>query len=303
MTREDIEFEGEGGVTLRGWFYPAEHTPTPGPAPVVVMAHGLTCVKEMHLDDFAAYFAEAGLNVLAYDHRNFGDSDGLPRQEVDPVLQYRDYRNAISYASTRPDVNAAKVGVWGSSFTGGHVLTVSSIDKRVKAAVSQVPFISGPRTLSRAIRPDFIPHIREALNADRLHRFAGGEPTTMPVIAADPTEQALMPSTDTYEWFSKTAASRAPNWKNEVTVRSLELVTEYDPSSYIGRIAPTPLLMIVAEDDVVAPYMLALEAYEQAREPKRLLVVPGGHFDVYTGKGFEVCALAAREHFIKHLYD
>jgi dienelactone hydrolase len=82
MTREDIEFQGEGGVTLRGWFYTAKGAATP--APTVVMTHGMTGVKEMHLDDYAEFFADAGLNVLAYDHRNFGASDGAPRHAAAP---------------------------------------------------------------------------------------------------------------------------------------------------------------------------------------------------------------------------
>ncbi|MEU2337252.1 alpha/beta hydrolase [Streptomyces sp. NPDC006654] len=299
MNREDIEFKGEGGATLRGWFYPAEDTSTP--APVIVLAHGLSAVKEMHLDDYAAVFAEAGLNALVYDHQNFGDSDGSPRQEVDPVQQHRDFRNAITYATTRPDVDASKVGIWGSSFSGGHVLMVAAIDKRVKAVVSQVPFISGPRTLDRVVRPDFVPHTRAALDGDRLHRFAGGEPTTLPVVTPDPMGQAAMPAVEAYEWFSKTSAERAPNWKNEMTARSLELVSEYEPDSLISRITPTPLLMIVAAGDAVAPFEFALDAFEEAREPKQIIVIRGGHFDVYSGPGFEECSAAARDHFVRHL--
>jgi len=299
MKREDIEFNGEGGVTLRGWFYPA--TNASGPAPVVVLAHGLSGLKEMHLDDYAEVFAEAGLNALVYDHQNFGDSDGAPRQEVDPVLHYRDFRNAITYATTRTEVDASQVGIWGTSFSGGHVLMVAAIDKRVKAVVSQVPFISGPRTLSRLIRPDFVPHTRAALDGDRLARFTGEEPTMLPVITPDPMAQAVMPSTEAYEWFSKMSAERAPNWTNAMTARSLELASEYDPGSWISRIAPTPLLMIVSADDVVAPFELALDAYEQAREPKQILVTPGGHFDAYSGPGFDQCSAAARDHFVKHL--
>ncbi len=83
MTREDIEFKGEGDVTLRGWFYPAQGVD--GPAPAVVLSHGLTAVKEMHLGGFAEAFSAAGLSALVYDHHGFGDSEGLPRQEVDPV--------------------------------------------------------------------------------------------------------------------------------------------------------------------------------------------------------------------------
>ncbi|MEV7661933.1 alpha/beta hydrolase [Paenarthrobacter sp. NPDC089316] len=300
MTREDIEFNGEGGVALRGWFYHASSN-TGSPAPAIVLTHGVTAVKEMHLDDYAEYFAEAGLNVLVYDHRNFGDSEGTPRQEVDPVLQYRDIRNAITYLTTRPEVDASRIGLWGTSFAGGHALMVAAIDKRVKAVVAQVPFISGSGTLSHFIRPDFVPHTREMFAGDRQHRFTGGEPNMIPVVTPDPSGPALMASTDAYEWFTKTAANRAPNWKNEVTARSLELATEYEPGRYISQISPTPLLMIVATNDGVAPHQFALDAFENAREPKQLIFSPGGHFDAYTGPGFDKSAAAARNHFLQHL--
>ncbi len=180
-------------------------------------------------------------------------------------------------------------------------LMVAAIDKRVKAVVAQVPFISGSGTLSHFIRPDFVPHTREVFAGDRLHRFNGGDPNTLPVVTPDPMAQAIMASTDAYEWFTKTAADRAPNWKNEVTARSLEMATEYEPGRFIGQISPTPLLMIVATEDGVAPHQFALAAYEEAREPKELLFSPGGHFDAYTGQGFDQCAAAARNHFIEHL--
>ncbi|MEU2007254.1 alpha/beta hydrolase [Rhodococcus sp. NPDC019627] len=299
MNREDIEFKGEGDVTLRGWFYPAQNTTTP--APVIILVHGMSGVKEMHLDDYANVFAEAGLNAIAYDHQNFGDSDGTPRQELDPVLQYRDIRNAISYAIARPEVDGNRVGVWGTSFAGGHALMVAAIDKRVKAVVAQVPFVSGPETLVRLLRGDFLLHVRDNLAADRANRFHDGAPAMLPAVSPDPMGQAAMPQTDAYEWFTKTAALRAPNWKNEMTARSLELASEYDPGSFITQISPTPLLMIVANEDTSTPYALALDAYERAREPKQLLVTQGGHFDFYTGPGFDQVSTAARDHFVTHL--
>ena len=82
MTRRDIEFDAEG-VILRGWFYAASGADQ-HPAPTVVLAHGFSAVKEMYLDQFADVFAAAGLNALVFDHRNFGASDGEPRQEIDP---------------------------------------------------------------------------------------------------------------------------------------------------------------------------------------------------------------------------
>jgi hypothetical protein len=144
------------------------------------------------------------------------------------------------------------------------------------------------------------------LDGDRAQRFGGGAPAIFPVVAPEPIaldlmSQAVLPSTDSYAWFSTTAADRAPNWKNEITARSLELLNEYDPGAWIDRVAPTPLLMIVGANDVVAPFDLALGAYEAARQPKQILVTRGGHFDAYIGAGFDESSAAARDHFLKHL--
>ena len=110
--RQDIEFDAEG-VTLRGWLYlPDEAT---GPVPTVVMAHGFSAVKEMYLDSFAEAFAAGGLGALVFDNRNFGASDGEPRQEIDPWAQVRDYRHTITWAQARSEVDADRIGVWGSA--------------------------------------------------------------------------------------------------------------------------------------------------------------------------------------------
>lgn len=150
-----------------------------------------------------------------------------------------------------------------------------------------MPFISGSRSFGAQVRPDFVSHVRDQFHGDRLNRFSGGEPAKLPAITDDPAGQAMMPAPDAYEWFSKGSANRAPNWKNEVTARSLEWASEYEPGSYISRISPTPLLMLVADQDTVAPFQFALDAFEEAREPKELKILSGGHFDAYGGPGFE----------------
>jgi len=151
MARRDIAFDAEG-VTLRGWFYEGAS----GPAPTIVMAHGFSAVKEMYLDKYAETFAAAGLNALVFDNRNFGASDGEPRQEIDPWAQVRDYRHAITYATTLPEVDRDRIGVWGSSYSGGHVLVVAAIDRRVKAVVAQVPLVSGHDNFRALVRADFL---------------------------------------------------------------------------------------------------------------------------------------------------
>jgi uncharacterized protein len=147
--RRNIEFNADG-VTLRGWFYVPDQKSDK--FPVVVMAHGFTALKEMTLDRYADVFCNGGLAVLVYDNRCLGDSDGTPRHDIDPVAQRRDYRCAITFAQQQAEVDPAWVGIWGTSYTGGTVLGVAALDKRVKAVVSQVPFVHGLKNIQQFLR-------------------------------------------------------------------------------------------------------------------------------------------------------
>src|SRR5881409_2554365 len=169
--RRDIAFKTEDGVTLRGWLYLPDRTA--GQAATVVMAHGFSAVKEMYLDKFAEVFAAGGLGALVFDNRNFGASGGEPRQEIDPWEQVRDYRDAITFVEGLPETDADRIGIWGSSYSGGHVLVVGAIDRRVRCVVSQVPLVSGHRNARRLIRADFIAVVQGQFDSDRRARYAG----------------------------------------------------------------------------------------------------------------------------------
>lgn len=299
--REDIEFES-GGVTLRGWFYRPDDAS--GELPCVVLNHGFAAVKEMHLDDYAEVFCAAGLACVVHDHPGFGASDNnpaKPRQEIDPWEQIRGIQDAITYAQNRPEVDAGRIGVWGSSYGGAHAYVVAAIDRRVKAVVGQVPLISGRRNFETLVRVDFWAATWELLAADRQGRARGEAPIMLPVVHENPLEQSALPTPDSYEFFTRAAAERAPAFVNEVTARTLELFQGYEPGEYLKRIAPTPLLMVVAPLDRLAPGEWACEAYETASHPKRLELLSGGHFDAYTGDGFARSSGAARDWFVEHL--
>jgi fermentation-respiration switch protein FrsA (DUF1100 family) len=295
--RTDIEFDAEG-VTLRGWLYRPDGAG--GPLPTVVMAHGFSAVKEMYLDRFAEHFAAAGLAALVFDNRNFGASDGQPRQEIDPWAQVRDYRHAITFARFLPEVDSERIGIWGSSYSGGHVQVVGAIDRRVRAVVAQVPLISGWRNVLRLVRADLIAQFRAMFDADREARFEGKEPAMVPVVNDDPLGPAALATADSFSWFTETGRTRAPAWRNEVTLRSVELLTEYEPGTYIERISPTPLLVVVAAKDHLTVADEALAAFNRALEPKKLVLLSGGHFDAYVDD-FSTAAGAATDWFVQHL--
>ncbi len=111
----------------------------------------------------------------------------------------------------------------------------------------------------------------------------------------------MLPTADSWQWFSETGKTRAPSWHNAVTLRSVEMFLEYEPGTYISRVSPTPLLMVVAAGDILTVSDLAIDAYENAREPKKLVILPGGHFGAYTGPDFELSSGAARAWLVQHL--
>ncbi len=296
--RRNIEFRASDGVTLRGWFYSPDGIS--GPAPTIVMAHGFSAVKENYLDRFAEVFSAAGLAALVYDNRNLGESDGEPRQEIDPWDQINDYRDAITFAQSLPEVDAERIGIWGSSYSGAHVLVVGAVDRRVKCVTAQVPLISGHRNARRLIRADLIAAVQGMCEQDRVDRYQGKAPGMIAVVSNDPAVPCALPTADSYDWFTETAKLRAPNWRNETTLKSVEMFLEYEPGAYLEYISPTPALLVVAKGDHLTVVDEALAAYNRMLEPKKVVILGGGHFDAYVAD-FERSSGVARDWFLAHL--
>lgn len=282
------------GVELDAWFYLPNQKQ---PAPAIVMSHGFAAIKELYIDKFAERFAEAGFAVILYDHRNFGKSGGDVRGEIIPHQQIEDMREVISWLSLCSEVDAARIGVWGSSFSGGHAIMLGALDRRIRCVVSQVPTISGYQTFLRRTGSE-VGTVRKAFHEDRIKRSQGEAPSYRRVIAQD-GEPGIYASTGAEEFYGA-AWTLAEGWENRVTLRSSEKASEYEPGFWIDRVSPTPLLMIVAEDDTVTPADLALSAYNKALEPKKLCMLPDGHFDPYL-KHSEKSVNAAIEWFEKYL--
>ncbi len=298
FARQDVTFTS-AGQKLAGWLYVPKGVKQGEKRPTIVMAHGWSAVKEMYLDDFAAKFANGGFVVLVFDYRNFGGSEGEPRSHIDPHMQHEDYKNAITWAGLQPMVDAGRIGIWGSSYSGAHVIHLAAFDRRVKCAVAQVPLVNAMDNFRRLVRADFFPGTQAWLAADRMEEYTTGKINYLPVVAEQGKPSAL-PTQDSYDWFIKTGQSRAPKWDNRQTVRSLELALEYNPAANIHLISPTPFMMIVAENDVLTPTDLAIEAFGRAREPKQLVILPGGHFDAYVS-GFQGASTPALNWFKQHL--
>ncbi|MGR9090617.1 MAG: alpha/beta hydrolase [Gammaproteobacteria bacterium] len=287
MESRDIEFSSDG-LELRGWLA----TP-PGTAgtrhPLVIATHGLSGIIDLDLQRYAAAFTAAGFACLAYDHRNWGRSDGQPRGESDPWRQVADLREAISFARTLPEIDPDRIGLWGTSYAGGHVLTVTALDRRVRATVSQVPLISGSRTFEAWVPAAKREKFLVRLDTDRDARYRGESATTIP---------AALPDSETDEWVRHSDVDG--RYSNALTIRSFDLIRTYEPIDFASRVAPTPLLMIVAGNDEQTPTAWQHEAFALMGEPKQLVEIDCRHYDVYMDR-LDEAAAAATAWYTQHL--
>jgi fermentation-respiration switch protein FrsA (DUF1100 family) len=300
--RRDIEFPS-GGETVRGWLYTPEGGH--GPYPVVVMAGGWCYVKELVQPHVARCFADAGLAALLFDYRNFGASEGRRRQHIDPNAQIEDYRNAISFAETLDEVDPTRIGAWGLSYSGGHVLIVGATDPRVACVSAQIPVTDGYRNMRRVHGTIGFRKFEQLLIDDRRSRFATGEDGFLPHAASDPTDEvSTWPFPETFETFRELKAREAPAYENRSTIESAELLMSYHVNPYLPRLLDTPTQVIVAEHDDLTLWDLEIEAYNRIPTAKKRLVVIGGstHMTLYSDHSLLAQAAdAAREWFVQHL--
>ncbi|MBW0102547.1 alpha/beta hydrolase [Pseudonocardia sp. KRD291] len=293
--RQDTEFTADDGTVLRGWLYLPDG---PGPHSAISMAHGYAGTRRHGLEPFAEAFAADGHVVLLHDHRGFGDSGGEPRQDIDPWTQIADWRRALSHLESLPDVDSERLGLWGTSYAGGHALVLGATDPRLRAVVAQVPTVSGAEQTRRRVRPEDLAGFRAGLLDDERARAAGHPPARRAIVSDDPAVPASYRAPDAVAFYLQDLP--AGIWANEVTVRSTHAATTYEPGVFVERVSPVPLLMVVATHDTVTLTDTALAAYERALEPKRLTLIPGGHFDPYVAE-FAAASGAARAWFAEHL--
>jgi fermentation-respiration switch protein FrsA (DUF1100 family) len=300
--RQDVEFKS-GADTVRGWLYTPDEGQ--GPFPTIVMAGGWCYVKELVQPHYAQMYADAGLAALLFDYRNFGASDGGRRQHIDPTWQIEDYKNAISYAESRDDVDADRIGVWGLSYSGGHALIVGATDPRVKCIVSQIPVVDGYRNMRRVHGTMEFRAFEQLLIDDRRRRFATGEDGFLPHAAPDPNaEVSTWPFPETFHTFKELKASEAPAYENRSTIESAELLMSYSVEPYLARILNVPTLVVVAEGDDLTLWDLEIEVYNKLPTAKKKLVVIGDstHMTLYSDASLRTqAARAATEWFAAHL--
>jgi dienelactone hydrolase len=278
MQREDVWFNS-GSDRVNAWLYrPAGD----GDKPLLVMAHGLGAVRTMRLDAYAERFAAAGYACLVFDYRNFGDSEGAPRQLLDVKMQLQDWTVATAFARTLPGIDPKRIGLWGTSFSGGHVIATAARVPGIAAVVAQCPFTDSVASFS-AVNPLVSARLTALAVRDIATSRFGGNPV-MVKTAGHPGEVALMTAPDVYDGYLKLVPAGA-ELRNEVAARIGVKLLPYRPGRHAAQV-PCPILFCVCETDTVAPSG-PTKKYAATAPKGEIKLYPEGHFEIYVGDAFE----------------
>jgi hypothetical protein len=264
------------------------------------MAHGIGLTKEMGLPQFAERFAQAGFVVSLFDYRYQGASEGEPRGQMLPTEQHEDFRNAITWTQLQSEVDPERIGLWGFSYSGGHVLHLAAFDPRVKAIVAQMPTVNAFLNSRRLTSPLELHELTKIVSQDRIKRYQTGEVSYFPLVAP-PGQPCFLATPDAFTWVESTKSASEGRWENRLTFESIEHCLYYEPIPHLEAIFPTPLCLITGEKDFLSPADLTADVHARAMEPKSLTILKGGHFDGFHGEGFEIASTTALRWFEKYL--
>jgi len=292
FTRQDISFTS-GKDTCAGWLYLPTGVTAP---PVVILGHGLGATREMRLDAYAERFARAGIAALAFTYRHFGDSSGQPRQLLSIKRQLADWDSAIAYAKGRRETDGTRIAVWGSSFGGGHAITVASRHPELKAAVAQCPFTDGLAS-AVALGPAATINVLPLVARDYASIVRRREPVMIPLAGA-PGTLALMNAPDALPGYQALLPANS-SFRNEVAARVAPTIMMYRPGRAAKKVA-FPILFCISDTDTVTP-PAETERYARSAPRGEIKHYSAGHFAFYHGDPFEQLVTDQIDFLTRHL--
>jgi pimeloyl-ACP methyl ester carboxylesterase len=284
--RHDIEIISHG-VRLSAWHYEADNDDltTPSGRPCVVMAHGLGGTKDSGLAPFAERFAAAGADVVVFDYRGFGASEGEPRQVVDHRRHREDYQAVVDHVRALPGIDPDRIVLWGTSYSGGHIIAVAAEDPLIAGVISQgaamdglaavvnVGKYAGPRQLLRLTAHGL---------RDVAHALLRRPPHTLPLVAP-PGELGAMTTGDAEPGYQAIAG---PTLVNAMGARAAFTMPLNRPVTKARRLR-MPILLVMASQDEIAPPAAMERVAKRARGRVEVLRMDVGHFDLYVGDTLE----------------
>ena len=276
--KKPVAFFSEG-VRLVGDIYHPENLRPGERRAGIVLCHGYTGIKDLYLPDNARVLSEAGYVVMTFDYKGWGASGGA-RSRLAPYSRVADVQAALTFLGALPEVDAERLGIYGTSYGGATVVWVGAVDARVKCVVSVVGIGHGTRWMRSVRRPDEWHDLLERARRDRIKRALEGESELVK------REEILLPDRQSAE-LGAAARRNNPAAVSEIPLEYVDQTLEFNPEWVVERIAPRPVLFITTDDDRLVPPDESAALYARAGEPKKLVVLKGyGHYEVYAEPAF-----------------
>ena len=291
--RKAISFYSEGVRLVGDVFYPEGLRPSEKRAGIV-LCHGYTGVKDLYLPDNARVLNEAGYVVLTFDYKGWGDSEGS-RSRLAPYSRVADVQAALSFLGSLPEVDAARLGIYGTSYGGATVVWTAAIDPRVKCVVSVVGIGNGTRWMRSVRRPDEFHDLLARADQDRVRQALEGKSELVK------REEILLPDRQSAE-LAAVARRNNPAAVGTIPLEYIHETLEFNPEWVVDRIAPRPVLFITTDDDRLVPPEESVALHARAGEPKKLVILKGyGHYEVYLEPAFSEVMRETTAWFRRHL--
>jgi dipeptidyl aminopeptidase/acylaminoacyl peptidase len=291
MQQRVVHYYSEGSKVEADYYLP-DGAGNDARLPAIILCHGYSGLRRLILPDFARAFVGAGYAALAFDYRGFGGSAGS-KWRVLPQEQVQDIRNSVTWLENQPEVDPARIGIWGTSNGGAHVVAAAGCDDRIRCAVGQVGFGDGRRLVMGRYMPDESKAFLQLLKEQRRKRVLTGKGDAVPVGQLLNSAETTTMSAETMKYI--------PEVYCEIEWESAEATLEYRPIDVADKIAPRALMLIAGEHDTLCPFDDYRAVYERAGEPKRWICYPIGHYDIYKPEWIERTGRDALDWFNKYL--
>jgi len=294
--RKDVTFEVKGSK-ISAWLYLPDDLSSP--VPCIIMGHGAGGTKDMGLDLYAVRYVNAGFAVLVFDYRHFGESQGEPRNLIWIPYQLTDWSAAINYVRTLKEIDQARIALWGTSMSGGHVIVTASKEKDIACVVAQCPGLDGEASGKAFLKREGLGYLLRMMvhgQRDIVRSWLGLSPHKIPLVGKH-GDIALMPTQEAYDALGKL---KTDSYVNEVCARIIIRADKYRPVKHAQNIR-CPVLLQICDNDFFTPLSAAKETEKNLGKYAEVKHYPIGHFDIYFDDDFEKAVRDQLEFFKKHL--
>ncbi len=286
----DVNFQSESTRIAGHLFLPDGYTPE-GNYPAIVVITPASGIKEQTAGIYAEKLAQQGFVTLAFDHRTYGESGGLPRGMENAPMKVEDIKNAVSFLGTVPGVDKERIGELGICSGAGYSITAGSFDTRIQSIATVSGFVDfvdygagGATQYADHVTGDAVDQLRQQIEWGSHARqvyFETGEVLLVEGIP-EPREGLGEFWTRAADYYrNPERGGQFPTYTPMRAAMSLDTRYAFNPSEHMELIRDLPFLAIVGSDALLREFSVTTVDRAQGDDVELFDIEGAQHFDLY----------------------